>query len=103
MVGRLRPIADPPGPLHPNGSLWLMAITGIGSAVFGWMHQALWLVVPPIAFIAYALLEIGRGSAWARREMGLTWRNVFDAWISGLPFRGYGNFMFLNPLINVVS
>jgi hypothetical protein len=26
-----------PGPLHPNGSLWLIAITSIGRVMFGWM------------------------------------------------------------------
>jgi hypothetical protein len=66
------------------------------------MHQALWLVAPPVLFIGYALLQVGRGSAWAKREMDLTWRNILDTWMSGQPFRGYGNFMFLNPVINFV-
>jgi hypothetical protein len=79
-----------------------MAIIGIGSVVFGWMHQALWLIVPPIAFIAYAVAEEARGSAWAKREMGLTWRNVIDTWMSGRPFRGYGGFMFGNPAMAFV-
>jgi hypothetical protein len=91
-----------PGPLFPvpGGSLWLTAVMWIGSIIFGWMHQALWFVVPPIAFVAYALLEIARGSAWAKREMGLTGREVIGAWKSGLPFRGYGTFMFINPAIS---
>ena len=33
------------------------------------MHQALWLVAPPILFIGYAFLEEGRGSLWAKKEM----------------------------------
>jgi hypothetical protein len=91
-----------PGPLHPNGSLWLLAMSSIGSAIFGWMHQAPWLVAPPIAFIVYALLEIGRNAAWAKREMGLTGRHVADTWMSGRPFRGYGGFMFGGPAMNFV-
>jgi hypothetical protein len=91
---------DYPGPLHPNGSLWVMGITLMGSLVFGWLHQLLWLIVPPIAFIGYAFLEVGRTDAWAKREMDLTGRQVADAWISGRSFRGYGRFMFGNPLMN---
>jgi hypothetical protein len=93
---------DPPGALHPNGSILLMLVTWIGSVVFGWMHQALWLPVPPVAFISYALLEVGRNSAWAKREMDLTWRSIFDTWVSGLPFVGYGRFMFGNPAVGLV-
>jgi hypothetical protein len=91
-----------PGPLLPipGGSLWLTASMWIGSIVFGWRHQVPWLVVPPIAFISYALLEIGRNSAWAKREMGLTEGQVIEAWKSGLPFRGYSTFMFVNPLVS---
>jgi hypothetical protein len=66
------------------------------------MHQVLWLVVPPIAFIVYAVVEEARGSAWAKREMGLTWRSVIDTWMSGRPFSGYGGFMIGNPVINFV-
>ena len=102
MVGHRRPKTNVPGPLHSNGSLLLLAGTCIGSVVFGWMHQVLWLLVPPIAFVVYMLLEVGRNSAWAKREMDLTWRNIFDSWMSGLPFRGYGNFVFANPVINFV-
>jgi len=89
-----------PGPLP--GTFILLPATLIGSVLFGWMHQALWLVAPPILFIGYAVLEEGRGSLWAKREMNLTWRNVFDTWMSGRPLNGYGGFMFLNPLINFV-
>jgi hypothetical protein len=102
MVDRQGPKTNAPGPLLPNSTFLLLAGTCIGSVVFGSMHQALWLPVPPIAFVVYTLLEVGRGSAWAKREMDLTWRNVFDTWMSGLPFRGYGNFVFLNPVINFV-
>ena len=91
-----------PGPLFPNGSYWLLAITVIGSIVFGWEHKALWLIVPPATFVIYAVVEQARSSAWAKREMDLTWRNVFDTWMSGLPFRGYGGFMVGNPVINFV-
>jgi hypothetical protein len=90
------------GPLLPNGSILLLLVTCIGSVVFGWMHQALWLPIPPVAFITYALLEVGLNSAWAKREMGLTWRQIFNTWISGLPFRGYGGFMFGNPAVSLV-
>jgi hypothetical protein len=87
-----------PGPLP--GSFLLLPGTLIGSVVFGWMHQALWLVAPLILFIGYALVEEGRGSLWAKREMNLTWHNVFDTWMSGRPLRGYGGFMFGSPVIN---
>jgi hypothetical protein len=102
MADRQRFQTPVPGPLFPfpGGSLWLTGAIWVGSIVFGWMHQALWLIVPPIAFITYALLEVGRGSAWAKREMGLTGRQVINSWISGLPFRGYGTFMFANPVIS---
>jgi hypothetical protein len=90
-----------PGPLLPipGGSLWLTAAIWICSIIFGWQHQVLWLVVLPIAFIGYALLEVGRNSAWTKRDMGLTGGQVIEAWKSGLPFRGYGTFMFVNPLV----
>jgi hypothetical protein len=93
-----------PGPLIPipGGSLWLTAAIWIGSVGFGWMHEVLWLVVPPIAFIGYAVLEEARGSVWAKREMGITWRNVIDTWMSGRPLRGYGGFMFGNPALSFV-
>ena len=104
MVDRPKFKTPAPGPLLPvpGGSLWLSAAMFIGSIVFGWMHQALWLIVPPILFIAYALLEVGRSSAWAKREMGLTGRQVINTWMSGLPFRGYGRFMFVLPAISWV-
>jgi hypothetical protein len=92
----------PPGPLHPNGSMLLLLTTSVASVVFGWMHQALWLPVPPIAFMTYALLEVGRKSVWAKKEMQLTWGQIFKTWMSGLPFRGYGGFMFLNPAVVLV-
>lgn len=92
-----------PGPLFPNGSFWLLIITIIGSIVFGWQHEALWLIVPPAAFFLYAVIEQARGSAWAKREMGLTWGNVMDTWMSGRPFNGYGGFLLGNPLITFVA
>jgi hypothetical protein len=57
---RRGPKTDAPGPLLPNGSILLMLVTWVGSVVFGWRHQALWLPVPPVAFITYAVLEVGR-------------------------------------------
>jgi hypothetical protein len=94
VASRRKPSADLPGPLTPNGSA-LLIIVGMlaGSVAFGWMHQALWLMVPPIAFIGDTLWEVGRHSARAKREMNLT---------PDLPFRGYGKFAFLNPVIDFV-
>jgi hypothetical protein len=101
-VSRRGPKTYPSGPLHPNGSILLLLVTCVGSVLFGWMHQALWLPVPPIAFITYAVLEVGRGSVRAKREMDLTWGQIFRTWMSGLPFRGYGQFIFGNPAMGLV-
>jgi len=72
MDGRRRPITEPPGSLPgPNGSDLFFVGTLLGSILFGWMHQLLWLAAPPFLFISYALLETGRSSLWAKREMDL--------------------------------
>jgi hypothetical protein len=79
-----------------------MVVTWLASIAFGWMHQVWWLIVPPIAFIGYAALEVARNDAWAKREMNLTWGQVAMAWMSGASFRGYGRFLFVNPLVGFV-
>jgi hypothetical protein len=85
MIGRQQP-TNAPRTLPGDGLLQVG--TWIGSVVFGWMHQPLWLAVPLIAFMAFKLVQVGLQSAWAKRELGLTTRQVFESWMSGLPFRG---------------
>jgi hypothetical protein len=50
-----------------------MVGTLLGSIVFGWKRQILWLAAPPILFIGYAFLEVGRGGAWGKRGKLSDW------------------------------
>ena len=66
--GAALPPSRPPGPLLPNGSMLLLLATCVCSVVSGWMHQALWLPVLPVADHGAALEGANRPSFDVRQQ-----------------------------------